>query len=97
MTIDLKVRGTDGFTNKVITDAACSISLFAPPKNPLLNVGDRTADHVVAATYDPVSRYYIATVSTAGWPAGTWWFQGVVTGGAGGYNAWEYESFPLAA
>jgi hypothetical protein len=98
MNIDLKVRGTDGLTRNIITDASCTINLFAPPKNPSINPLDRTSpDVVVTATYDSVSRYYLATVSTGGWSPGTWWMQGVLSGGAENYEAWDYASFTLVA
>jgi hypothetical protein len=96
MTIDLKARGTDGFTHDIITDAACVINLFAPPKNPKLNPGDRVSpDFSVPATYDPVSRYYLATASSTGWTPGTWWMQAVLSGGANNYYAFDFFSFPL--
>lgn len=100
MNIDLKVRGTDGFTKDIINDAGCTIYLFAPPKNPSINPLDRTSpDVMVTATYDSVSRYYLATVSTVGapWVAGTWWMQGKLVGGSENYNAWDYASFVLVA
>lgn len=98
MNIDLKVRGTDGFTRNIITDAACTINLYAPPKNPQANPLDRQSpDVVVTATYDTVSRYYLATVSTTGWASGVWWMQGVLAGGAENYYAFDFESFTLAA
>ncbi len=98
MNIDLKVRGTDGFSRKIITDANCAINVFAPPKNPKDNVLDRVSpDHVITATYDSATRYYIATVSTLGWVPGVWWMQGVITGGTENYNAWDYEPFTLNA
>jgi hypothetical protein len=98
MNIDLRVRGTDGQTRTIITDANCTINLFAPPKNPSINPLDRVSpDQVVTATYDPVSRYYLATVSTVGWVAGTWWMQGVLSGGSENYQAWDFASFVLNA
>jgi hypothetical protein len=98
MNIDLKVRGTDGFTKNIIMDANCTINLFAPPKNPSINPLDRTSpDEIVTATYDPVSRYYLATVSSVGWVPGAWWMQGVLSGGSENYNAWDFYSFTLLA
>lgn len=98
MNINLKVRGTDGFSKKVISDASCTINLFAPPKNPQANSGDRTnPDYRISAVYDPVSRYYIATVSSTGWAAGTWWMQGIIYGGAEGYYTYDFESFLMSA
>jgi hypothetical protein len=98
MNIDLRVRGTDGITSRVVTDANCTINLFAPTKNPQLNPADRVSpDQVVTATYDPVSRYYLASVSTTGWAPGAWTFQGVLTGGSGNYLAFDFESFTLEA
>ncbi len=95
--VDLKVRGTDEVSRKIITDANCIITLFAPPKNPRDNPADRVSpDHTVSAVYDSVSRYYLATVSTTGWAAGVWWMCGVVSGGTGSYYALSYESFTLA-
>jgi hypothetical protein len=96
MSIDLKVRGADGFTGKIIADAICTINLFAPPKNPQVNPADRLSpDYTAIAVYDSASRYYLTTVPTTGWAAGVWWFQGVLSGGAGDYEAWDYESFTL--
>jgi hypothetical protein len=96
MSIDLKVRGADGFTRKIITDATCVINLFGPPKNPQDNPADRLSpDYVLPAVYDNVSRYYLASASTAGWASGTWWMQGVLTGGVSDYDAFDFESFTL--
>lgn len=98
MNIDLKVRGTDGFTRDIIQDAECTIYLFAPPKNPSINPLDRAdPDVTVTATFDTVSRYYLATVSTVGWAPGVWWMQGKIVGGSENYNAWDYASFTLVA
>lgn len=97
--IDLKARGTDGFTRDVIIDASCTINLFAPPKNPKLNPGDRTSpDASVPAVFDPVSRYYLATMDksvSAGKP-GIWWMQAVLSGGAANYYAFDFFSFTLS-
>jgi len=96
MRIDLKVRGADGFTKKIITDASCVINLFAPPKNPLANPSDRVhPDYAATAVYDNVSRYYLATVDTTGWAPGTWWMQGIISGGSNNYQAFDFESFLL--
>lgn len=97
MMVDLKVRGTDGHSRAIITDAGCTIYLFGPPKNPLANPGDRTdPDYAVAAEYDPVSRYYLASISSQGWTPGTWWMQGVLSGGANGYYAFDFERFTVS-
>lgn len=95
--ITVKIRGTDPVTGHVIDDATGTCYLFAPPKNPQANPGDRTPDYTLPATFDPGSRYYLATVNTTGWPPGIWWAQGLLTGGSAGYKAFEYESFPLDA
>jgi len=96
MNIDLKVRGTDGISRKIVTDANCIINLFAPPKNPEVNPADRLSpDRAVTATYDTATRYYLATVSTAGWAPGTWWMQGSISGGSENYEAWDFASFVL--
>jgi hypothetical protein len=96
MNIDLKVRGTDGATKAIVTDAECIVNLFAPPKNPQANPSDRDSpDQVVTAVYDSVSRYYLASVSTDGWVSGTWWMQGVLSGGQAGYYTFDFESFTL--
>lgn len=96
MNIDLKVRGTDGFSRKIITDANCTINLYGPPKNPRDNVLDRqVADYAITATYDGSIRYYTATISTIGWAPGTWWMQGVINGGAENYYAFDFESFTM--
>lgn len=95
--VHLRIRAKDGHTREIIKDARCVINLYGPPKQPKTNPDDRVPDHVVGAVYDPVSRYYLATVSTKGWAPGQWWMQGVITGGAADYDAWDYDSFPLAA
>ena len=96
MRIDLKVRGTDGFSRKIITDAVCTINLFAPPKNPQQNPLDRQSpDVTVTAAYDPASRYYLATVASDGWVSGTWCMQGTLSGGADNYLAFDFESFVI--
>lgn len=95
MNIDLKVRGLDGLSQNIINDANCTINLFAPPKNPEQNVSDRVPDYVLTATYNSTIRYYVATISTTGWAAGTWWMQGIISGGAENYEAWNYSSFIL--
>jgi hypothetical protein len=97
MTLTFKIRGTDPVTQDVITDAVCTVNAYAPPKNPSVNVPDRTADFTLTTTYDPVSRFYLASVATTGWAAGTWWLQALLAGGAANYNAWAYASFPLLA
>lgn len=96
-TITVQVRGTDPVTREIITDAAGTVNFYAPPKNPSVNPGDRTPDHTAVATFDPVSRFYLATASTTGWSGGTWWVQGALVGGANSYNAFTYYSFPLKA
>jgi hypothetical protein len=94
--IDLKVRGSDAITRAVIADANCVINLYGPPSNPQLNPEQRPfPSQVVTATFDPVSRYYLATVNTTGWAPGTWWMQGVLSGGAGNYEAFDFACFTL--
>lgn len=94
--IGLRVRGTDGNTRWIIADADCVINLYAPGKDPVNSPEDRAdPDYTVSATYDPVSRYYLATVSTNDWTPGTWAMQGVLSGGAEGYYAFDFESFTL--
>lgn len=96
MNIDLKVRGTDGFSRKIITDANCTINLYAPPKNPRDNVLDRqSVDVAVTAVYDPAIRYFTATVPTAGWAPGQWWMQGIIYGGPENYYAFDFEPFQM--
>lgn len=97
-TLTCRVRATDPVTQSIIVDAAGTAYFFAPPKNPSTTPGDRTSpDFTLPLTYDPVSRYYLASFSTVAWAAGTWWVQPVIAGGAGGYDAWDYFSFPLTA
>lgn len=94
ITVDLVVRGTDGYDKSIITDATCTVNLFAPPKNPQVNPSVRSnPDFQVPATYDSVNRYYVATVSTSGWAPGTWWMQGVIQGGVKNYYAFDFFSF----
>lgn len=98
MKIGLKVRGTDGFTLGIITDAACVINLYGPGKDPVHSPVDRAhPDHTVGALYNSVDRYYEATVDSTGWTPGTWTMQGVLSGGANGYQAFDFETFTLAA
>lgn len=96
-TLTFKVRGLDPVTLYVITDAVCTVNAYAPPKNPSVNPGDRTADFTFTAVYDPASRFYLVQAPTAGWAPGTWWLQALLAGGAANYNAWSYASFPLLA
>jgi hypothetical protein len=94
-TIDLRVRGTDGRTQKIITGVSCIINLYGPGKNPRDNPEDREyPDYSVSTDWDPDSRYYVRSLSTKGWTPGTWWMQGVLSGGA--YDAFEFESFTLS-
>jgi len=93
--VTIKVRSTDPVTQEIVKDAAAVAYLFAPPKNPQDNPSDRTPDYTIDLTFDPVSNYYLGTQDTTGFPPGTWWCQGKVTGGAGGVLAWSYQSFPL--
>jgi hypothetical protein len=98
-TLTCRVRATDPVTAAIVTDATGTAYFFAPPKDPQTNPSDRTdPDFTLALTFDPVSRYYLANFSTEGapWVSGTWWFQPVVAGGAGGYNGWDYFSFTLS-
>lgn len=94
----LQLRATDPVTEKIITDAAATVYLFAPPKNPLANPGDRgSPDHTVTLTYDSVSRYYLAPLDTTGFTPGIWWLQGAILGGAASYNSWAYEPLEIDA
>lgn len=91
---DLAVRGTDGRDKTIIEDATCVVHLFAPPKNPKDRPEDRAdPDGTVEAVYDPATRRYWAS---AVFPvSGTWWMQGVLTGGSRGYHAFDFFSFPV--
>jgi hypothetical protein len=91
----IKVRPVDPVTAEIIKDATGVAYLFAPPKDPQDNPGDRTPDHTVALAYDTTSGYYLGTQDSTGFAPGTWWCQGKVTGGAGGVLAWSYQAFPL--
>jgi len=95
--LTVRVRASDPVTQAVITDAAGTASFYAPPNDPQDNPSQRTPYLTVPLSFDPVSRYYLANVPTAGWPGGTWWVQGYVSGGAGNYLAWDYSSFALSA
>lgn len=95
-TVAFQVRGVDGLSHAVITDAACTVNLFAPGRDPVGNPAVRASPDVTVATmYNAADRYYEASVSTAGWASGTWTAQGVISGGAGDYYAFGFESFPL--
>lgn len=96
-TLTARCRATDPVTGSIISDAVGTANFYAPPKNPSVNPGDRTADHTVSLVFDTASQFYLASVPTVGWSAGTWWVQFVVAGGAKNYDAWEYVSFPLTA
>lgn len=94
----LQLRATDPVTGRILTDVTATVYLFAPPKNPESNPGDRgSPDHTVPLTYDSVSRYYLGSLDTTGYAAGTWWLQGTVLGGAGAYNSWAYEPLAIEA
>ena len=47
--------------------------------------------------FDPVSRYYLIAVSTAGWAPGVWTVRGTISGGAGSYLSWSFFRFTLDA
>lgn len=96
-TITLTVQATDPLDDHVINDAVATAYLFAPPKNPRDNPGDRTPDHTVALAFDAEANRYAGTQDTTGFAPGTWWVQGKVEGGAKDYNGWDYYSFPLDA
>ena len=83
------------FFYDVTHDATCVMNLFAPPKNPKLNPGDRLDRESVSATYDPVSRYDPATTATTGWAPGLRRMQAVLTGGPASYFAFDFFSFLL--
>lgn len=96
-TITAQARAVDPVTRAVIPDATGTAYFYAPPKNPETTPADRTPDFTLALTFDDTSRLYLGSISTSGWPAGTWWVQGVIQGGAGGYDSWSYASFPVEA
>lgn len=93
----IKVRPSDPVTGLIPEDATAVAYLFAPPKNPQANPGDRVPDVTIPLTFDTASRYYLGTWDSTGAIAGTWWCQGKVTGGAGGYQNWSYQAFPVNA
>jgi predicted GIY-YIG superfamily endonuclease len=93
----IRVRGVSPLDGSVITDATGTAYLYAPPKNPSVNPGDRIPDVTVALTFDPAVNYYLGTWDSTGAAAGNWWCQGVVAGGAAGVNAWAYQDFPVDA
>jgi len=95
--LTIKVRPVDPVTSLIPEDATATAYLFAPPKNPSLNPGDRTPDATIPLTFDTATRFYLGTWDSTGAQAGTWWCQGKVTGGAGGYDNWAYQAFPLDA
>ncbi len=97
-TLTCRVRPTDSVTQDIVADAVCTAYFFAPPKNPQTTPGDRASpDHTVTVVYDPVSRYYLASILTVGWVPGTWWVRAVISGGTGNYLGWQYASFSLQA
>jgi hypothetical protein len=97
-TLTARFRATDPVTGSIISDATGTAYFFAPPKDPATNPSDRgSPDHTVSMAFDTASQYYLASVPTTGWASGTWWVQFAVVGGAGGYDGWEYYSFPLSA
>jgi hypothetical protein len=96
-TLTIKVRATDPVTQLVVRDATGTAYLFGPPKDPVTTPGDRTPDATVPLAFDAESNYYLGTWDSTGAAGGTWWCQGRVTGGSGGYDSWDYQDFPLSA
>ncbi len=96
--ITVRSRATNPVTKKLITDATATALFFNPSKSPITVVGDRAApDHSSTLTWDSVSRYYLANVSTTGYTPGVWTCQAVVSGGAGGFNSWAWFVFTVKA
>jgi hypothetical protein len=93
----ITVRASDPLTLLQPEDLTAVAYLFAPPKNPSVNPGDRTPDVTVALAFDASSRLYTGYWDSTGAGGGTWWCQGKVSGGAGGYLNWAYQSFPMVA
>lgn len=92
--LTFRMRAADPLTRRLVTDADGVAWFFAPGTSPL--AGDPPVAEL-PLTWDQETRYYTGHVDTAGWAAGTWRAQGSISGGAGGYQAWEYTTFPLEA
>ncbi len=71
--IVIRSRAADPVTLKLLDTGTCTASLYNPALDPEGTPADRAhPDHVVSQAWDPVSRHYLATVSTAGYAAGIW-------------------------
>lgn len=90
--LTFRMRASDPLTRRLITDATGTALFFAPGTSPL--AGDPAACQI-PLTWDAGQRYYAGSVSTAGWAPGTWRAQGCISGGQGGYESWEFTTFPL--
>lgn len=75
-TIVVRSRAANPVTLQLLTDGTSTASLFNPSLDPENVPGDRAhPDHTAALSWDDVSRYYLATVSTTGYAPGIWTVQ----------------------
>ena len=93
-TLLITVSATDRFTKMPVSDAVCTVDLFAPPKNPEANPNDRTVDHSIIGAYDSGSKMYLIYVDTSGWTPGRWVYRATLSGP---YISFDYEEFTLQA
>lgn len=95
-TIVVRARAADPVTRKLLDDGTCTANLFNPALDPEDVPGDRAhPDHTASQTWDSVSRYYLATVSTAGYAAGIWTVQVVFASSA--YASETFFQFTVKA
>ena len=72
----LRSRAADPVTQRLLDDGTSVASLYNPSLDPESTPADRShPDFVAAQTWDSASRYYLATISTAGYAPGIWTVQ----------------------
>lgn len=93
-TITVKVAATNPLAGGAnITDATCTIELYAVDTDPKTDPAARTVvgtPHV--ARWDELAQAYLAYIPTGGMTAGKHPYRAVLSGA---YSSWEYGSFTL--
>ncbi len=93
--VTIKAVAKDPVRGTFISTATAVVTVYAPPKNPALNTGDRTPDgSSITLTYDATLNAYIGVIPTAGFAAGIWYYKVTLSGT---YTSWEYGTFTLVA
>lgn len=92
-TITVKVAATNPLAGGAnITDAVCTIELFAVDTDPKSDATARTPTSTHVATWNEPAQAYLAFIPTDGFAPGKHPYRAVL---GGTYDSWEYGSFAL--